>query len=147
MAYLAFGFQLQESYPFTQTGEHGDVLEYWLDSLCERAGIHAPAEDADYDDPQVQAQHEHYLLASQALVQSLGCKIEQFGYERNPEFFVQLELPRDEGSSFCCKALDLDAMKAVDNESNRNRLRHFCGVMGIEYHEPRWHMLDSFGDD
>lgn len=145
MAFLAFGFQLREVHPFTQVNEHGDLELYWKEALCQRMGIVPLPESADYEDPAVQSQHEHYCAAQAALVENLGCSIEQYGYERAPEFFVQLLLPGAEYSMNT--VLDLDAMNAVNNPANRARLLHFCGVMGIEYREPNWCLLRFINDD
>lgn len=143
MMSFAFGFKLDPQHPLAQLDENGMGAKVnWLDELAARMGHVKPVddEDVDYDDPVTAAAFERYYAAQRELQESLGCCIHEYGHEYSPDFFVEVRVPQDEKYSLC-KQLDLEALKAADNPENRERLRHFCKLMDIEYCEPSWCVL------
>ncbi len=141
MASFAFGFRLEGVHSFTEMDENGiEPKVFWMDALAQAHGLVKPPETDDFEDKDNQALCEQYYAAQQALIASLGCSIHGYGHEYSQEYFVELDVP-GERTYELCKKLDLEAMKAVDTPENRERLRHFCAVMGIEYCEPSWCLL------
>ncbi|MBX9685675.1 MAG: hypothetical protein K2X27_03170 [Candidatus Obscuribacterales bacterium] len=151
-SYLAFGFDLKTAHPFTRVDEYGEPEQNWMDFLAQKAGLRKPAElgEDDYDDEAKQAENqeafEQYYAAQRALLEPLGCQLSSYGFEQAPEFFVELVLPQDKRYAHC-RQLELEQMKAVDNEANRELLRRFCSLLEIEFSEPGWCLLRSIGDD
>ncbi len=117
----------------------------WDDVYAEKKGLVRP-EFVRRNEPgfeEYDKADDEYREAKVALVDPIGCTIDHHCHIEHPMHYVAVEASVKCANRGYPEELEDDALKV--GEDWREKLQEFCRVLGIEFKEPKWHLVSYWG--